>query len=173
GQEDAQLLHDDIFARFAEAFGSGRSTPRRVPRAGSDSTFNTPPSWLTRSFIPTSPNPRTRLELKPFPSSSTLTRRRFGSWRTTTRTFFAYACFEQLFKASCTILYTHVLCSSGKLSETFSSTVSTSIPVRLDTPRACQSSAATRPRSSNIEGRSSKAILRTSLTQFSASVLIF
>ena len=34
-------------------------------------------------------------------------------------------------------------------------------------------SAGTRPRSSNIEGRSSSAILRTSLTQFSASVLIF
>jgi hypothetical protein len=27
----------------ADAFGSGRSTRRRVPRAGSDSTFNTPP----------------------------------------------------------------------------------------------------------------------------------
>src|SRR5580692_5371144 len=91
--------------------------------------------------MPTSPKPRTRLASKPFPSSSMLTRRCFGSWRTTTRTFFAYACFEQLFKASCTILYTHVLYSSGKFSETFSSTVSTSMPVRLDTSRACQSSA--------------------------------
>src|ERR1700720_4567164 len=49
----------------------------------------------------------------------------------------------------------------------------TSIPVRLETSRPCHSSAATRPRSSNIEGRRSRAIFRTSLTQFSASILMF
>ena len=43
----------------------------------------------------------------------------------------------------------------------FSDSTATSISLRRDTSRPCHSSAATRPRSSSIEGRSSSAILRT------------
>src|SRR5260370_14680640 len=42
-------------------------------------------------------------------------------------------------------------------------------PLRLDTSRACHSRAGARPKSSSIEGRSSKARLRTTFTLFSAN----
>ncbi len=43
----------------------------------------------------------------------------------------------------------------------------TQTPVRLETSRACHCSAGTSPRSSSIEGRSSSAMLRTTLMEFS------
>ena len=42
-QQYPELLHGQ-FSRSADELGSGSSTRRRVPRAGSESTFNTPPS---------------------------------------------------------------------------------------------------------------------------------
>src|SRR5579862_8314363 len=62
-----------------------------------------------------------------------------------------------------------VLYSSGRLSETLSVATLTSIEVRLDISRACQRRAGTSPRSSSIEGRKRRDMLRTTPTVFSTS----
>ena len=54
-------------------------------------------------------------------------------------------------------------------SATLSASTVTPMPVRLEISRACHWRAGTRPKSSSMEGRSSSAMLRTTLTLLSAS----
>src|SRR5882762_6800211 len=68
-KQSPQFFHDATLSRFSGVLSSGRSTRRDVPRPATESTFKIPFNWLTRSVMPTNPNPRARTGSKPLPSS--------------------------------------------------------------------------------------------------------
>src|SRR3990172_5518673 len=100
GQQNPNFLHEFFPGKVAFSNLKGSSIFRRVPRPGSDATWNVPCRWLTRSAMPVSPRPRTRRASNPLPSSCIVTSIRSGSWRTTIRTFCAWAWRVQLCRAS-------------------------------------------------------------------------
>ncbi len=110
--------------------------------------------------------------LNPRPSSCIDNNNRSRSWVTVILTFRASACWTMLCNASWTIRYMQVLWSSVSSSETSSAATFTQIPLLLEASRACHCNAGTSPRSSSMEGRSSRAMFRTTRIDSSRSFLI-